>query len=1262
LEKIKMKNNPIVSNLSNLSRFSFYLLLAISLTFSVNCGKKKKKAMFWMAALTGGGSSTTSSTGSPQQTDSNGVPLPTSNTSSTSSTTPSQEVSTHGPATISGTLNATDCKNASNVTIPCSSDAGLDLTQITIQLVDGQGNVIATTKPDANGNYTFNIPDLTNGDYRVLINSGNGLNYAYQDLNFTFNPVNSNANNIAGVDLSSSRLYLTSGPATITGTATTPGFKDQNGNVIVAAGALPNGTVVQLKDNTGTVIATTTTSGGTYTFNQPNLPNGNYSITVIGSGQSSNGQPFTDTSSAVPIQFSFQGNNPVTPTVVTIPGLSSAWNPANSATANLSNWSITNVAISGSDLSGFTVNLKDANGNIVGTTTTNASGQYSFSQSLTGGVYSVEISKAGFLTTSSSFSFTPNPTGSATSVTQSGGPNKVVPRPSNVTGQVTATGVSRIEGASINFRPDTTQAPSNLLYLATGSDDRLRNLASLWMREACLAVGACATACSAGGLQPVCVAANQGAGPWTYSTYANKVYEVSGNNVFFTAVAGKWNYFISAPGYIDSAANTITLNGQDVNAAPVVLVPSTHRAQIAGQSIIADTLVSGARNSYGATLPGYTGQSGIPGLFAIMLGNSDSSGNSIAHITTTSATGAYAFDGNSKVVSLPASSTLCNISALVAAVIPGQTSLSGQACNDAADSLRVAYAISQYGAATLLSAAPATIVSNSVTSTTPVCFGASCPGGYQFRGGSYNVIVTDPLKHMVPTSTGALVNSGTVALNGLLTITSTVAHLPRRQITGTITDAISTGAMSGATVELGRDTDSDPNTITFGPVRRDPDLLTGSRLAASDIQVPSVSTNASGQYTIDNVDPGTYIIRVTRPGYVTEMIQITVPSTGSSTVANVQIVLDGPRGNLSGRIVIAGGTPFTGTYTLEILNPNTGTRPTSPVAPASLASGTSAFTNVPNYSVFSINPGTWKVKFASANYVPVEGIVTIQPNATTNFDIVTMIPGSQAPASISGRLLNAINNQAIATGLTVRIRPGIGVTSGSYALDSSNQTIGAITSAADGTYVIPNVPAGNYTIEISGTGYVTTYETVISAGANSANQNILVSPSLAADEVRIVLSWNATPRDVDSHLEYGDGSTTRKNQVVWNDKCRNPGVANAVTKSPAQCGSEDLTLDIDVVSGFGPETVTMKGTVWTSPVVTRLGYSLYNWSNEAALSTSGSTVKVYKATGLVRTYNSGPGQASRWWQIFCFDKATKNISDVGQPGCNASDFFNAAQN
>lgn len=1248
----------------NLEKFGsgkvmIYLTLILSLVF-VDCGGKKKKGFlastFWIAALTGTNPSKTTSN---QNTalDPNGVALPTQSTTGASS----QEVANHGPAVINGNLQVNNCTDAGNNPIACSADAGLDLTQVTVSLIGADGTVVATTKPGADGNYSFNLPDLKNGDYRVLITQGNGVNAAYQDLNFSFNPVDS-AQNTLTANLQTSRLYITSGPASIAGMAVTPGFKDQTGATIVAAGPLPTGTTVQLLDNSGNVVATTTTNAsGAYTFNLPNLVNGNYTVKALGSAQTSNSQPFSDVSSG--FQFTFLGNNPATTTNVNIPGLVSGWNPATSAVANLVNWSVTNVAVSGSDLSGFTVKLKDANGNVIATTTTNASGQYSFSNVLSSGVYSIEVSKTGFMTSNSSFSFTPNPSGSATNVTQSGGPNKMVPKPSNVTGQVSGPSGTppRIEGASINFRPDSTQKPSNLLYLATGTDDRLRNLASLWMREACMAISACATACSAQSFAPTCVAANQGAGPsWTYTTYANKVYETSGNNVLFTAVAGVWSYYVAAPGYQNSSVMSITLNGQDVNAAPVVLNPTTHRGQIAGQTVVLDTLVAGTKNAYGAPVTGYTTQTGVPGMFAVLLGNSDNSGNPVAHITVTNASGQYAFDGNSKVVALPALTTLCSISALVSSVAPGNTSLSGQSCNDNADALRVAYAISQYSTtAKLLSDASNNVIGGDAAS---ICT-TGCPvtaGGYQFRAGSYNIIVADPLKHMSASSTGVNISTSNPATSGsVVSVVNSVLHLPRRQITGTISDAISTGPMSGATVELGVDTDSDPATITWGPARRDPDTLSGSRLGASDIQVPSVTTDANGQYVINNVDPGTYVLRVSRPGYVTELIQVTVPSTGAATVVNLGIVPDGPRGNIAGRVVLAGGAPFTGTYTLEIIHPTAGTRPTSPVAPASLTSGTSVFSNVPNYSIFSVNPGTWKIKFASAGYVPVEGIITVQSGATTNFDIVTMIPGSQAPASISGRLLNAQNNTAITTGLTVRIRPGVGVTSGPYALDSSNATIGAVTSAADGSYVIPNVPAGNYTIEVSGTGYATTYQTVISAGANSANQNILVSPVLGATEVRIVLSWNATPRDVDSHLEFGSGSTE---QVVWNQKnrlCSNATVEAAKGSSqPLRTDICDLTLDYDVVTGYGPETVTMKNTVWNKP---RRGYSLYNWSNEASLSTSGSTVKVYKATGLVRTYNVGPAQVGRWWQMFCL-QADRTIIDVGQTGCSASSFFNTPQN
>lgn len=1242
-------------NLSSVGKILVSVVVSLALVFSTaGCGKKKKGALpFWAVALMGDSGSGTQPKGSNSNVviDSNNVPLPPSSGADSSVQTV-QEVPTKGPAVISGKISPENCFDDHGNSISCSSDPGLDLSQIVVQLVDSNGNVIATTNADSNGNYSFNIPELINGNYRVLINTGNGLNYDYEDFNFTFDPTVNGANQIAINDLNPSRLYLSSGPANISGIVKTPGFTDQNGNNLVPSGGLA-GVTVQLKDSNGNVIATTTTdASGSYSFNISNLPNGNYTVVALGSGVFSNGQPFTDM--AAGFQFKFQGNNPSVPTSVTIADISSSWNPATSAVANLTNWSLLNVAVAGTDLSGFTIKLKDSAGNVIATTTSNSSGQFSFSESLTAGVYSIEVSKNGFLTKTSSFSFTPNADGSPTSVAQGGGPLAMVPRPSNITGTVTGPSnvPPRIDGAVINFRPDSTQPPSQLVYLL--QDDNLRNLIQLWISQAC---PTCVANCAAGGFQYSCVAANQGSGPWNYTTWANKMYSVANDNVtvYFTAVAGKWSYYVSAPGYDNSTIQSITLNGQDYNSPPIALNPSNHRTRIGGLAVVIDTLSNGNKNSYGGTVPGYTNQGyGVSGLFVAMLGNTTTSGDPVVHITLTN-NGAYSFDGNSKVVIPPALTTLCNTPSLVSSVVPGQTSLTGTACNAYADQLRIAFAINQYSTAKLLSD-----TTNGVTANDPnasVCHGATCAGaaannGYQFRGSSYNIFIIDPLKHMSASSTQAD-NTG-IAHGGLLNVVSTVAHLPRRTVQGTVTDAITTGAVSGATVEIGVDTDSDPNTITFGPVRRDQAILPNtSRLAPNhDEQVPAVTTDSNGNYSITNLDPGNYVIRITRPGYVTQLIPVIVPSTGGPTIVNGQIVQDGPRGNISGRVILAGGAPFTGTYTLELLHPTANTRPTAPVNPASLASGVTTFTNAPNYSIFQVNPGQWKIRFASAGYVSVEGVVTVPSGGTVNFDIVTFVPGSQGPAPISGRLINAFNNTPITTGLTLILRPGINNTSGSPALDGNNQPIPPITSAADGTYVIPNVPAGNYTVEVRGTGYVTTFQTVISAGTNSANQNIMVSPSLGADEVRIVLAWGAIPRDLDSHLEYGDAACRDGGyhcQVVWNQRNKIGG---------------HLVLDVDDVDGYGPETVTVKGATWTKP---RRGYSVFNYntinmpSNPGSISTSGATVKVFKSTGLVRTYNAGPAQVNAWWQIFCLD-ASRNLIDVGQPGCSASDFFNRHTN
>lgn len=1226
------------------------VLILILLLFSmIGCsGKKKGVLPFWMLGLTGTDSGSAGDTGD----DSNGVLLPPPDDGNGDES--EQEVATSGPGLIQGQIvpvigDKPLCLNPPQNDSPpgCEPENGeaLDLSNVTIKLVkneDGKEVVVATTNPDADGNYNFTISDLENGNYRVLTNDDGNLNYAYEDIRFTHDPTAESEITIVDVnDLNPERMYHQSGAAIISGNVQTPGF---NGDVTVPSGSLA-GVEVELKDSDGNVIATTTTdSNGNYNFcfhssstcpaggytSEDYLNNGQYTVDVKGStANPQHGRTYEDVS--LDATFQFSGNDQNESNSLNLGNANLAWDAADSSDGTVK--VTVNNAANSDTTTPFTVTLKDSVGNIISSTTQTGSSEVTLTGSdMTGGVYFVEVTSPNTLPASSSFNFIPHSAGGNKEITAP--MVNVVPKPSHVTGSIQGPGgnPNPVPGSVVNFRPDSTQPPSNLLYLLQSDDERLRNLATLWISEAC---PTCYQNCATGGFQASCVVTNQGNGPWSYSTYSNKVYEVNGTELSFSAVAGKWEYYISAPGYGNSDPQTMLLNGQDENVPPIYLTPSDKRSQIKGSVVVLDTLT-------GETNP--TPHTNVSGLFTVMLGNTNNAGQPVAHITTT-AGGQFAFDGNSKVIPLTNLPDLDGDGAIT-------------------DTDRVKYAIGAYQSAPLLSSGAGVSgigATNSVDST---------GGYYNFKQSSYQVVVADPLGHILTTpkqadNSGVVTNTYTDG-NAILDLSGIqVPHISRRQISGTITDAFSTSPVDGATVTLGI---MDENNQFQANVRRDCSdgetadsqtcTMPSVRAPGRDQVVPSVTTNSNGEYQINNINPGDYVLKVSKNGIDT-YIPVTVPNN-SDTVANGQVITTNGRGNLTGNVrqlnEYGQQVNFTGTYSIELVSPIFGdaVRPTAGVQPGTLTSGPTTFTNVPSYNVFGINAATWKVRFISAGYNTVEGIVNIQANATTSFDIITMIPGYQPPAAISGSAINAMTNTSSGmSGLTVRIREGVNVNSGPYM-----ENVGAVTTGSDGSFAIPNVPAGNYTMEVSGPGVITTYRTVVSAGSDTPrSQDILVSPTLGAYDMRIVLSWNAEPKDLDSHLEFGSNN---QDQVVWNDKCQIP---DSNVRSPSPCGNEDLTLDIDVVNGYGPETVSLKGAVWSKP---RRGYSVFNWSRYRSryapeMSTSGAVVKVFKKSGMVRSYAISPSQTGLWWRIFCLT-SDKSIIDVGQSGCNANDFFDNPAN
>lgn len=273
----------------------------------------------------------------------------------------------------------------------------------------------------------------------------------------------------------------------------------------------------------------------------------------------------------------------------------------------------------------------------------------------------------------------------------------------------------------------------------------------------------------------------------------------------------------------------------------------------------------------------------------------------------------------------------------------------------------------------------------------------------------------------------------------------------------------------------------------------------------------------------------------------------------------------------------------------------------------------------------------------AAGEVRVAGTCLDQPTSAPLEDgTVTVMVSASPPAVCTVTASLVLSNGSVQT--STATYPG-GVISGTVrdattAEPVANATVRlssgeSVVAGADGTFAFADRPSGADTVTAAIEGYQESapVPVLVSAGQTST-VDVLLSPAFTG-ALRIVLTWDDDPQDLDSHLWL---PAARPFHLYYG----NPGTLT---------GCPNAELDIDDTSGMGPETITIGQDVGGT-----YRYAVHRFGGAETLSQSQAVVQVYGETGEIATFEVplNGTQAEEWWHVFDIDLTTGTITAVNR--------------
>ena len=273
-----------------------------------------------------------------------------------------------------------------------SFDNGEDpFKDITVELLGADGNVVATTKTDADGNYSFTGLDA--GTYTVKVTKAGDI----AELTQTEDPDGTKDNASGAITLNADnpvRENINFGyikKHAISGNV----YLDQNRDKTKNTGDIDlSGVTVNLLDKDGNVVGTTTTDkDGNYSFT--GLNDGTYTVQVDKTGPLADKEQTEDPSGKTDSRSQAITFTRTDPDVTNVNfGYAEDYTVSGTVYKDKDRSESLNNSEPGFD--GITVNLLGEDGQVVATTTTKADGTYSFSK-LPAGKYTVKVEPSDLL-------------------------------------------------------------------------------------------------------------------------------------------------------------------------------------------------------------------------------------------------------------------------------------------------------------------------------------------------------------------------------------------------------------------------------------------------------------------------------------------------------------------------------------------------------------------------------------------------------------------------------------------------------------------------------------------------------------------------------------------------------------------------------------------------------------------------------------------------------------------------------------------------